>query len=307
MERSVLSVPAANWRMIEKGAKSEADFAFLDLEDSVPTSEKVASRQLVIRAFRELDWGRKPRAYRVNGLETPFFYRDLIDVIEAVGDRIDMLLVPKVGRPEDLVVVDTLLTQIELGQGGPVGRIRLEAVIETAAGVLDVSRIVRSTPRLQAVVFGPGDYAASMKIPASSIGTADEWDAAYPGHRFHFPMVQIALAAHSAGIRAIDGPVANYRDLGGFRRSCLIARSLGYDGKWCIHPAQVPVAHEVFSPTPEEVTWAQRVIDAYNQAEAAGSGVASVDDKMIDTASVRIAEGVLESARATDVDRGSAS
>jgi len=305
MERSVLSIPAGNWRMIEKGVRSEADGAFLDLEDSVPTSEKAASRQLVIRAFTELDWGTKPRAYRVNGLETPYFYRDVIDVVEAVEQRIDVLVVPKVTRPEELFVVDTLLSQIEMGLGEAPGRIRLEALIENAGGVLDVGRIVRSTPRLQALIFGPGDYAASMKMPASSIGTADEWDELYPGHRFHYPMVQIAVAARSAGMRSIDGPVANYRDLEGFRRSCLVARSLGYDGKWCIHPSQIATANEIFSPTPEEVAWAERVIDAYNEAAAAGSGVASVDNKMIDTASVRMAETVLDLARAIEEDSSS--
>jgi citrate lyase subunit beta/citryl-CoA lyase len=297
VERSVLSIPASNWRMIEKGIRSAADVAFLDLEDAVASDAKMESRQNVVRALRELDWGAKPPAYRMNALDTPFFYRDLVDIVEETGEKLALIIVPKVGRAEELVVVDVLLTQIEANVGLEPGRIKLEAQIESAEGLLAVERIARSTGRLQALVFGPGDYAASVHMPMSSIGAMDEWDDRYPGHRFHYPMHRIAVAARAAGLLAIDGPVANVRDLDGYRQSSLIARSLGYDGKWCIHPNQIPIANEVFSPTEKELAWAKRVVDAYREAVAAGRGVLTVDDKMIDAASIKLAERTIELAQ----------
>jgi citrate lyase beta subunit len=171
------------------------------------------------------------------------------------------------------------------------------ALIETAAGVQNVDRIAVSSPRLRALIFGPGDFAASMKMPAGSIGTVDEWDRRYGSHRFHYPMMRIAVAGRAAEIALIDGPVADYKDLDGFRQSCLVARSIGYDGKWCIHPAQIPIANEVFAPSPEDIAWAQRVVDAYAEATGSGSGVTSLDGKMVDVASIRMAEATLSRAR----------
>jgi citrate lyase subunit beta/citryl-CoA lyase len=285
--------------MIEKGIASAADVAFLDLEDAVAPDAKVESRKNVVRAIRDLDWGKKPPAFRMNAVDTPFFYRDLVDIVEEAGDALALIIVPKVGRAEDMIVVDTLLTQIEANMGFRSGEIKLEAQIESAEGVLEVDRIARSTPRLQALVFGPGDYAASVHMPMNSIGAMDEWDAHYPGHRFHYPMHRIAAAGRAAGLLVVDGPVANFRDLDGYRRSAQVARALGYDGKWCIHPTQIPLANEVFSPTEAEVAWARRVIDAYREATAAGRGVLTVDGTMIDAASLRLAERTIELARHT--------
>lgn len=297
LERSELAVPASSWRMIEKAVSSMADVVFLDLEDAVAPDAKVASRTNVVRALRELDWGKKPPAYRVNGLDTPLFYRDVIEVVESAGDRLAIIVIPKLGRPEDLVTVDTLLSQIELAKGFELGKIRLEAQIESAGGLIEVERIAEASNRLDSLIFGPGDYAASVHMPMRTIGSMDRWDEQYPGHRMHYAMARIVVAARAAGIRAIDGPLADFRDMEAYDRACVVARGLGFDGKWCIHPDQVPIANEVFSPTVEELEWAKRVAEAYRQATAAGTGVVSVDQVMVDAASIKLAETTLELAR----------
>ncbi len=293
-QRSFLSVPGSNPSMIEKAVASSADVVLIDLEDSVAPQQKPGSRQNLIRAVRELDWGEKRPAYRVNGLDTKFFYRDLIDVLEEVGDAVGLIVVPKADRAEDIAVADTLLRQIEMGLGIEVGRVRLMAQIETARGLTMVERIAAASPRLASLNFGPGDFSASTGMPLASIGAMDEWDARYPGHRYHYPMARIAVAAKAAGLRAIDGPLADFRDLDGMRDSCYRARALGYDGKWCIHPGQVPIANEIFSPTEKERTWALRVVAAYREANLKGEGVVRLDDRMIDEASIRLAQNILE-------------
>jgi citrate lyase subunit beta/citryl-CoA lyase len=297
LERSELAVPASRSDMIAKALASAADVVFLDLEDAVAPDQKVGARQHVVRAICELDWGGKPRIYRVNGLDTPFFYRDLIEVVEAAGDRLDLVMIPKVNRPEDVYVVETLLTQIETHRGydRPIG---LEVQIETAEGLLNADRIARASRRVEALIFGPGDYAASIRMPQTAIGGTDEWDDAYPGHRFHHAMHQILVAGRAAGVRVIDGPFADFRDLEGLRAAARRARALGYDGKWCIHPAQIPVVNEVFSPAEAEIAWATRVVEAYEAAQREGSGAIAVDGRMIDAASLRMARATLAQARA---------
>jgi citrate lyase beta subunit len=296
LERSVLSVPGSNWRMIEKAATLAADIAFIDLEDAVAASAKVASRQHVIKAFQSLDWNGKPRAYRMNALDTPFFYRDIIDIVEKSGDLLDVIIVPKVSRPEDLFVVDTLLTQIEVAMGFAAGKIKLEAQIENALGLLNVERIALATSRLSALVFGPGDYAASMHMPMTNIGVMDKWDEQYPGHRFHYALARIAVAARAAGIHAIDGPCADFKDLDAYRKTCIVARALGYDGKWCIHPNQIAITNEVFSPTAQELQWAHKVVNMYQEALAKETGAIRMEDQMIDMASLRLAQAILQAA-----------
>ncbi len=298
VSRSVLAVPASRWKMIERGPSSGADLFFLDLEDAVAPNEKGAARENVVRALKELDWQGRPTFYRINSLDTPYFYRDVIEVVEEAGDELDLILVPKVERPEDLHTLDTLLTSVELNAGLEPGKIKLEAQIETARGLVNIDDIACSTERLEALVFGPGDYAASVRMPQTSIGTMDEWDEAYPGHRFHYAMHRIVVAARAADLRAIDGPVADYRDEEGLRRSCLLARSLGFDGKWCIHPNQVETVNEAFSPTEKELEWARKVVGAYEEANAAGSGSISVDGQMVDAASIKMARNTLDLAQA---------
>jgi citrate lyase subunit beta/citryl-CoA lyase len=292
--RSLLAVPATRRKMVEKALASEADAVFLDLEDAVAPDNKAAARGDVVCALKELGWRGRPGLYRANALDTSYFYRDLIEVVEEAGDSLDAVMIPKVNRPEDLHAVSILLSQLELAMELEKGKIELEAQIESAEGLANVDSIARATDRLTALHFGPGDFAASMSMPQTSIGVMDEWDEAYPGHRFHYAMQRIVVAARAANLRVLDGPVADYRDEEGLRGSCLIARSLGFDGKWCIHPAQIGIVNEVFSPTDREVEWAKKVVAAYEEANAEGSGSVSVDGQMVDAASIRMARTTLD-------------
>jgi citrate lyase subunit beta/citryl-CoA lyase len=293
IERSMLFVPASQPAMIEKAARSAADAVCVDLEDSVAVDQKVASRANVSRAFKELDFGRKLRMVRINALDTAFAYRDLIEVAEAAGDRVDLIMLPKAGSAGDVGFMDTLLTQVEL-HCRLARRIGIEAQIESAAGFLNVREIAQSSSRLEALIFGPGDYSASMGMPSAGIGEFDADDQAYPGHRWHAVMHAIAAAARANGLRCIDGPYAAFRDAAGLERSCRIARSLGFDGKQCIHPSQLATANTVFAPTEEEALRAERIVQAYEAAAAEGRGAASLDGKMIDMANIRMARVVLE-------------
>jgi citrate lyase beta subunit len=291
--RSLLAVPATRRKMAEKALASAADAVFLDLEDAVAPDSKAAARGDVVSALKELDWQGRLKLYRANALDTPYFYRDLIGVVEEAGGALDAVIVPKVNRPEDLHVVSTLLSQLELAMDLEKDRIKIEAQIESAEGLVNAGEISRATDRLTALHFGPGDFAASVSMPQSSIGVMDEWDEAYPGHRFHYAMQSIVVAARAAGLRVLDGPVADYGDEEGLRRSCLIARSLGFDGKWCIHPAQIEIVNEGFSPTAREVDWAKKVVAAYEEANVASSGSVSVDGQMVDAASIKLARNTL--------------
>jgi citrate lyase subunit beta/citryl-CoA lyase len=291
--RSLLAVPATRRKMVEKALASEADAVFLDLEDAVAPDSKAAARGDVVSALEELDWRGRPGLYRANALDTSYFYRDLIEVVEEAGESLDAVMIPKVNRPEDLHAVSILLSQLELAMELEKGKIKLEAQIESAEGLANVDSIARATDRLTALHFGPGDFAASMSMPQTSIGVMDEWDEAYPGHRFNYAMQRIVVASRAAGLRVLDGPVADYRDEEGLRGSSLIARSLGFDGKWCIHPAQIGIVNEVFSPTDREVEWAKKVVAAYQEASAEGSGSVSVEGQMIDAASIKLARNTL--------------
>ncbi len=293
LERSMLFVPAANWGMIEKAAAASTDAVCIDLEDSVAPDQKAASRAKVVRAFVELPFGDRLRIFRINGVDTSYAYHDLIEVVEAAGDVIDLVMVPKVESAEHLIFVDTLLTQIAMHRGQR-RRIGIEAQIETASGFLFIREIAQASPRLEALVFGPGDYAASMQMPASGIGEFDEWDRAYPGHRWHAAMHAIVAAARAMGLRCVDGPFAAYKDAEAFERSCRIARAMGFDGKQCIHPAQLAIANATFTPSAEEAAEAKKVLEAFERAQAEGLSAVSLDGKMIDAASVRMAKVVAE-------------
>jgi citrate lyase beta subunit len=295
--RSFLSVPASNLRMVEKAFASDADAIILDLEDAVAPEAKAEARQNVVRGLKDFDRRGKAALCRVNALDTPYFYRDLIEIVEGSGENLDAILIPKVERPEDLYAVGTLLTQIELATGLERKRIKIEAQVESAGGLVNVDATVRASDRLGGVHFGPGDFAASLRMPQTSIGTMDEWDEAYPGHRFHYAMQRIVAAARAADLRAVDGPVADHRDEEVLRKSCLLARSLGFDGKWCIHPTQIAIVNDHFSPTDSEVEWAEKVVAAYEEANRTGSGAIGVEGKMVDAASIRMAWNTLDLAR----------
>lgn len=292
LSRSMLFVPASRPDMIAKAARSEADAVCIDLEDAVAPDQKEASRGNVVRALTELDFGPRTRLVRINGLDTAYAYRDLIDVLEPAGRAVDLVMLPKTRTAADVGFVATLLSQIEARVG--IGReIGIEAQIETASGFLWLREIAASSPRLESLIFGSGDYAASMGMPLVSIGVDDQHDAAYPGHRWHAVMHGIVAAARANGLRALDGPYAAFKDLAGFERACRTARALGFDGKQCIHPSQLPVANAAFSPRPDEVAWARSVASAYDEAVEQGRGVVVVEGKMIDAANLRMAMSTL--------------
>jgi citrate lyase beta subunit len=293
LERTTLFVPATRPDMIAKAATSAADAVCIDLEDAVVPEQKPAVRANVARAFSELNFGPRLRIFRINGIDTGFAYRDLIEVVEAAGEHIDLVMLPKVDSPQDVAFVDTLLSQIELSLG-LLHKIGIEAQIETASGFLNVREIARSSPRLETLIFGPGDYAASMRMPLASIGETDEHDATYPGHRWHAVMHSIVASARAYDLRCMDGPFAAFKDIPGLERAARIARALGFDGKQCIHPGQLDTVNAVFTPSPGEVAWAKRVLTAYKQARADGRGVVTVDDRMVDAANLRMASVMVE-------------
>ncbi|MCA1666893.1 MAG: CoA ester lyase [Thermomicrobia bacterium] len=299
LERSVLLVPASNPGMIAKAAASAADAVCIDLEDAVAPSEKEGSRAHVIDALIHRDFGDSLRMYRINALDTPYAYRDLIEVVEAAGDRLDLVVVPKVERAEDVYVIETLLRQIAMAKGFT-NEIGIEVQIETALGCVNANAIAACSSRVEAILYGPGDYAASLQMPMDAIGASDENDALYPGHRWHAIMQTVVVAARAYGKRCIDGPYAPFRDLDGFEKVCAIARVMGFDGKWAIHPSQIETLNRVFSLPEAQVTWARRVLDAYEEAMRAGKGAITVDGKMVDAASLRIACAIIaKSAHAT--------
>ena len=288
LRRSVLSVPANREAMIHKGLKQPADEVMLDLEDSVPVGEKEEARGAVARAFLDCDWGRKVRAFRINDMQSPFAYRDLIEVVEAAGAEIEVLIVPKVESAAEIRAVDILLAQIEARMGLP-HRIGLEAIIETASGMLRVEEIALATDRLEALVFGVADYGASLNMQSKGLSGHGEAEGFYPGHRFHFPLSRLAMAAKAAGLQAIDAPFGDFRDQEGLKRSCLLSAALGFDGKWAIHPAQIEAINQAYAPDEEDVQRARRILEAYAESSGAGAGSLSLDGKMIDAASIRLA------------------
>jgi citrate lyase subunit beta/citryl-CoA lyase len=290
--RSMLFVPGSRPAMFPKAAASEADAVCLDLEDSVLAHEKAAARANVIRALNEIDFGRRLRMFRINSLDSEFADRDLMEVMETAGDRVDLVMVPKVASAADMAFVDDILTRIEQARGSS-HSVGIEAQIESAAGFLYVREIASASPRLESLIFGPGDFAASMQMPATSIGELDAHDAAYPGHRYHAVMLTIVAAARVNGLRCMDGPYAGYTDTAGLIRACEIAIALGFDGKQCIHPGQLATVNAAFSPSDEEVARASALVTAYEAAIAEGRGAASFQGRMIDAASLRMAQVIL--------------
>jgi citrate lyase subunit beta/citryl-CoA lyase len=291
LQRSELAVPGSNATFIDKAAQSAADFVFLDLEDAVAPPDKEQARRNVIEALRDIDWAAKGKtvSVRINGLDTHYCYRDVIDVMEQAGDRLHTILVPKVGVPADLYCVETLVAQVEQAKGYQ-HKVGIEALIETALGMANVEAIAAAPGRLEALHFGVADYAASNRARTVSIGGLNP---NYPGDQWHFALSRMIVACRAYGLRPIDGPFGDYSDPDGFRASARRAAALGCEGKWAIHPSQIQLANEVFSPPEAEVDRARRIIDALRQAEAQGKGAASVDGKMIDAASERMAQTVI--------------
>ncbi|MCK6563908.1 MAG: CoA ester lyase [Dehalococcoidia bacterium] len=294
LRRSELSTPGSNERMMEKAAASSADLVFLDLEDAVAPNEKVGARGKIVSALRTHDWGRKTRAIRMNNVETEWAFEDVIHIVEEAGEVLDIIIIPKVKSAEDVRWVDTLLTQIERKHRWE-RRIGLEVLIEEVEAMVNVEAIARSTPRLEALIFGPGDYSASQGVRVEAVGGISK---DYPGDVWHYARNKVVIAAKAAGIEAVDGPFADFKDEEGYRRECTRAAVLGFTGKWAIHPSQVGIANEVFSPTEKQVERARKMIAAYEEAERQGLGAVAVDGVMVDAASARLMRNVTTKADA---------
>jgi malyl-CoA/(S)-citramalyl-CoA lyase len=305
LHRSELAVPASNVRMLEKAPTLGADIVMIDLEDAVSVQEKVQARQNAIEALRELDFSRCSVSLRINGLDTPYCYRDIVEVVEQAGAHLDTILIPKVGEAADVHLVATLLTQIEQAIGLE-RQIGIAVLIETALGMANCEQIAACCPqRLEAMVFGVADYAASMQCHTTSIGGANPdytilTDATDGGERavhwgdpWHYALARIAVAARAHGLRPIDGPFGDFTDPAGFLSAARRAAALGYEGKWAIHPSQVELANEVFTPAEHLVERTHRIIAAMEQAAAEGRGAVSLDGKLIDAASIRMAQNLL--------------
>jgi citrate lyase subunit beta/citryl-CoA lyase len=272
------------------------DFVFLDLEDAVAPGDKEQARRNVIQGLQEHDWrGRgKTICVRINGIDTHYMYRDVIDVVEQAGHRLDTILIPKVGVPADVYLVDALLTQIETA-GGLSQRIGIDVLIETALGMANVEAIAQSSPRLEAMHFGVADYAASCRARTVVIGGLNP---EYPGDQWHFALSRMIVACRAYGLRAIDGPFGDFNDPEGYVLAAKRGAALGIEGKWAIHPSQIALANDVFTPPPKEVERARRILDALEQAAKEGRGAAQLDGRMIDAASARMAQNVVNTADA---------
>lgn len=295
LERSTLIVPASRPAMIAKAAMARADAVCIDCEDAVAPDMKTDARVNVVEALNTLNFGDKLRQVRINALDTEYAYRDLIDIIEGAGQNLDLVVLPKANRAEDVHFVDTLLRQIETACKLP-RPIGIGALIETAEGLAHIQDIAASSPRLESLIFGSGDFAASMQMPLETIGGTDSNDRLYPGHRWHFAWQAIVVAARANGLRAIDGPYADIRDSEGLDQFARMGRALGFDGKWCIHPSQPSLVDAVYSPTDAEYRHAQRVIEAYNAALEEGTGAITVDGKMVDAANLKMCRHILAKA-----------
>ncbi len=297
VQRSELAVPGSNPKMIEKALHCDADYVFLDLEDAVAPGDKLQARKNVIEALNSLDWksAGKTISVRINGLDTHYMYRDVVDVIEQAGSKLDTILVPKVGVPGDLYTVDVLLTQMEEAKGIK-HRIGLEALIETALGMACVEQIASSSSkRLEAMHFGVADYAASNRARTVNIGGLNP---DYPGDQWHAAITRMTVACRAYGLRPIDGPFGDFKDPDGYILAAKRAAALGIEGKWAIHPSQIELANQVFSPPDAEVDKARRILEELDKAAAEGRGAASLDGKMIDAASARMAENIVGIAEA---------
>lgn len=295
--RSNLSVPGHMVKMHGKACESAADVVMLDLEDSVPIDAKESARNQVIESLLNLSWENKTVTVRINALDTPFAYRDLIEVVEQAGQVLDAIVIPKVNHPGDVYFAERLLTGIDLGRGNA-GSIGIEASIETAEGLLNASTIAQAAPRVKTLVFGIADYSASIGARLVSIsGHGEKEEELYPGHRWHFAISNMVMAAKAAKCLAIDAPFGNFKDAEGLRRSAVMACALGCDGKWAIHPSQIDVINEVFTPSQKDIELAVKVIQANEQAKSEGRGAVAVEGRMVDQATVRLATQLWEQAR----------
>jgi malyl-CoA/(S)-citramalyl-CoA lyase len=306
MHRSELAVPGSNPSMFEKAAKSAADIIFLDVEDAVAPDDKEQARKNIIQGLNDIDWGTKTMMVRINGLDTHYMYRDVVDIVEACP-RLDMILIPKVGVPADVYAIDMMVTQIEAAKKRE-KRIGFEVLIETALGMANVEAIAQSSRRLEAMSFGVADYAASTRARTTVIGGVNKdsvvlSDKDADGNRntfwtdpWHAAQTRMMVACRAYGLRPIDGPFGDFGDPDGYLSAANRAAVLGYEGKWAIHPSQIELANQVFTPSEAEVTKARRIMEAMAEAARAGKGAVSLDGRLIDIASIRMAEALIAKA-----------
>jgi malyl-CoA/(S)-citramalyl-CoA lyase len=310
LQRSELAVPATSERFFAKAAAGAADAIFLDLEDAVSPDKKDLALRNAIAALNEIDWGDKTVAVRINALDTPWAHRDIIDVVSA-AERLDLILLPKAGSAFDVAFVDQLLTGLER-EHGRTKRVGIEVLIETAMGVAHVEAIAAASDRLEAMIFGVGDYSIEMRSfdtafgepnPRYAVLTNPDGSGARERHwndQWHFALARIANACRAYGLRPIDGPYANFADLDGYRACCERAASLGFEGKWAIHPSQIALANEVFSPAPDQVAAAREIESALARSIEAGSGAVGHNGMLIDMAHAKLADAILTRARAIE-------
>ena len=307
LHRSELAVPGSNTRMLEKAPTAGADLVFLDLEDAVAPDDKDQSRKNVIEALNDLDWSGCAVSVRINGLDTQYCYRDIVDVVEQAGDKLDTILIPKVGSPSDILFVATMLEQIEAAK--KIKPINIHILIETALGMANVESIAQTCPeRLEAMVFGVADYAASTQARTTQMGGAnpDYYMLTHPdnegarerhwGDQWHFAISRLVVACRAYGLRPIDGPFGDIQDPEGYIAVCKSVAALGVEGKWAIHPSQVELANQVFTPPDSEVDRARRILVAMDEAAKQGRGAVSLDGRLIDAASIRQAQVMVDKA-----------
>jgi len=307
LHRTELAVPGSQPRLFEKAAQSKADVIFLDLEDAVAPDDKAQARENVIEALNDIDWSGHTMTVRINGLDTHYMYRDVVEVMERAGAQVDLIMIPKVGTAADVYAVDMLVTQIETAKGLN-KRVGFSHIIETALGMANVEAIAAASRRNEALHFGVADYAASTKAKTTNIGGAnpdyavltdpDENGerALHWGDMWHYALARMVVAARAHGLRPIDGPFGDFKDPEGYRAAAKRAAALGCEGKWAIHPSQIALANEVFSPSEAEVTKAKRIIEAMAEAAREGKGAVSLDGRLIDLASIRQAEVMVKKA-----------
>jgi malyl-CoA/(S)-citramalyl-CoA lyase len=307
LNRSELAVPGSRVELFEKAAKSAVDVIFLDLEDAVAPDAKPQARKNLIQALNDINWNGKTISMRINGLDTHYAYRDLVEVLEGAPDKLDLIMIPKVGTAADVYAVDMLITQIETATKAR-KRIGLEMIIESALGMANIDAIAGASKRNESLHFGVADYAASIKAKTVDIGgphpdygvlTAKD-DAGkrdyFWADPWHYAISRMVVAARSNGLRAVDGPFGDFSDAEGFRAQANRALVLGCEGKWAIHPSQVALANEVFGLKEEEVKKARRIIEAMAQAQKEGKGAVALDGKLIDNASIKQAQVLVQMA-----------
>ncbi|MEJ1996466.1 MAG: CoA ester lyase [Limibacillus sp.] len=308
LNRSELAVPGSNPKLFEKAAASDVDVVFLDLEDAVAPDEKPQARKNVIEAIGDVDWGEKTLSVRINGLDTHYMYRDVVDLLEQASERLDLIMIPKAGTAADIYALDMLVTQIETAKGRK-KRIGFEMIIESALGMQNIHEIAAASPRNESLHFGVADYAASTKAATTSIGgpnpaygvltdAEEEGDERlyHWGDMWHYAIARMVVAARANGLRPVDGPFGNFKDDEGYRAQARRAAVLGCEGKWAIHPSQIALANEVYSPSEAEVTKAKRILEAMEEAQAAGRGAVQLDGRLIDIASIKQAEVMVKKA-----------